>query len=249
MKRTNPAGRLYDILDRAKKSGQSTPAIDIWQEVLELKNLPQSEVFRYIGAIRELVDEVKYLIGSSAKINKALFLSRYDRIEAATNMVNLGVSWGNSRGFLDDATMLSLAHISEELSKFHEEKEIGSDLLRHLEEENLEIIRSIYISDMDEKLRILLLDELPAILRSLQEYRISGVKGMRKAVEQIYGALIIHHGLIYKENENEDLKKTLKFIGEVSDAVIAALNLQGIVLEEMHRFFHIDLLGREQRIS
>jgi hypothetical protein len=249
MKRTNPAARLYDILDRAKKSGQSTPAFNIWQEVFELRDMPQNEVFRYIGALRELVDEVKYLVTSNMKINKTLFLSRYDRIEAATNIVNLGVSWGNSRGFLDDATMLSLAHISEELSKFHEEKEIESDLLRHLEEELRGIMQAVYESDMNEKLRILLLDELPAVLRALQEYRISGVKEMRKAIEQIYGTIILHHGLLFKEKDDEDLKRTLRFIEKISDAVISALDLESIVPEEIHRLFDLVRPGRGQRIS
>jgi hypothetical protein len=187
--------------------------------------------------LQELVEEVPRRINSIAGINKELLLRRYSKIEEATQINNLNDSWINYRQHLDEATMTNLAFCAEELSRYETEKPIDQETLVNLDREINELINKIHNEEfLDPILKTILLDQLTIILRSIQEYRIRGAKGLRESLAYFYGMFFFNHKLLNKEKDRNIIKETLGWIWKVTNIILSAYNLTEIAYEGLQKF-------------
>jgi hypothetical protein len=220
VKLDNPAGRLYAILDEARKHPKNERAFDAWKRVLEVDD--DFDVYRGIFHVRELVQEVKNLV-DRLEVNKPLYLSRFERIERAVPGRNLETSWQGCADLLDEATMLSLAHLAELLSGHVAEQPIEKEELKGLEQDLDALFDKVDEGNLSPQLKEIILRQIEALLRSIREYRIRGAEGMKEALVHSYGTIIMNLGLFKKEKDSEEAQRFGKVLGKFEAITFRAL--------------------------
>lgn len=208
LQKDNPARRLYDLLDIARKEEDNLLTREVWAKVLGTTNLHEIYFLQRLVYLHELVEQVK-LAFQQIKGTKLVntYLKYYSNIELATSANNLEAPWSVYKTFLDTESMLNLKHIAEKLSMsdYKIYNKISDDILSDLEKEIIELTEKVHNSLLNNDLRIIILEQLEAIRRSLAEYRIRGVEGMHNVLAYTYGQFIINHKLFEKEKNKEEV--------------------------------------------
>jgi len=232
VKKDNPAGRLYHILHKANGIDPNTLTKEVWRKVLDAEYLTENEFLKRLIFLQELVEEFPKRIKSIEGLNTDLLLRRYNKVEQATQINNLSASWNNYRQHLDEATMTNLAFCAEELSRYENVRPIDQETLVNFDREVNELINKIQAEEsLDPILKTILLDQLTIILRSIQEYRIRGAKGLRESLAYFYGMFFFNHKLFAKEKERDIIKETLGWVWKVTNVTLSAYKLVEIAYD------------------
>ncbi|MBI5892781.1 MAG: hypothetical protein HZB79_03860 [Deltaproteobacteria bacterium] len=182
IKTDNPAGRLYAILNEAKNMSHNISTRDVWLKVFKIESKSQTELFRTLTSLQELMDEIKEQLNEADDINKDLYIKYLPNIERVIRVTNLDTSWNSYRESLSDVAMYNLAHCAEILSSRYGESTIEEQELFKLKDEIDTLYEIVRTGSLNKELKIIILDQLEIIRRAIHEYRIRGAKGLHKAL-------------------------------------------------------------------
>ena len=229
----NPASRLYHILLEAKKQPPSHSIGQVWSNVFKLEPGNTVEVFKIIISLCNLVDEIKELIVQDSEIDDELYLEHFPKIELVLKASGLTGSWSTVRDNLDDATLYSLKHCSNHLSKKFLEYRIEADSLEELIQLTNQFIEIVNAKIVNIKLKRVILDRLESIRNAIVNYRISGLDGLQKALE-------VNLGFIYSNKESlrescsqdllEQYSKIVEFLQKVISVAAKTKSVVGTAL-------------------
>lgn len=222
----NPAERLYNILQDAKKQKSKERTGQIWASVLGVDISNQGDILVGIADIIHLIDQTKKSILQIEDVDHGLLLERFPNIEKVFSNLNFSQLWEQNQQYLDETTMYSLRVCSDTLSNKMGYKNISEDILADLQKDTDELLNEVLNSDLDPELKIILVENLEAIRHSLVSYRINGIDGVRQALEKSLGAALIHSRLreeFLSENPNEEVKKFRKLLASIANFVTEAL--------------------------
>ena len=224
VKDDNPAGRLYFILKKAAQCADSIKVQEVWREALDAKDLTEPDFYKRIIMMQELVQEVKDRVNSIDSLNHKMLLKKYNNIERATSTLNLMAPWKGQKAMLDEATLNSLEFCSEELSRYKTEEKIDNDTLVAFDREINEIINKLHNDkDLDDEIKVLLIDQLNLILQSVQEYRLRGAIGLKDSLAMFYGHFLMRQDLFTPVKDNKTLKETLSLVVRITETATKVL--------------------------
>ncbi len=232
---TNPAGRLHEILSKAKKSPSGT-AFSLWSGVFEVtvestraRNPLQAELEAQIEVISRIFQFKKLIEDTEESLHRIDGLSEkyfrpFDRIRPLVKQ-SIGFMNADLSGMLGQITegdMTVLEFCSERLEGLHSESLVDEKELQSILEDVTTLFDEVKISELDVELKTFILDGLESIRRGIYEFRIRGSQRLKEAIAEIIASFVMNHEITKTPQDQESwarFNRTLKrFVAVVSFA-------------------------------
>lgn len=177
----NPAKRLHAILSSALSKNKGEQAVKVWASVFGIEDEdPKPKVFYYLGLLHHLTYDIEERIQRLPDINTNLYLRAMPDIRDALAPMRFDQSFQNTADrHLSAGTLTVLEFCANELGKHHHEDPIPPESLEELRTDITGLREEIGNADLDEDLRMVLLDLSTMMLRAIDEYDIRGAAGLR----------------------------------------------------------------------
>ncbi|MHC4698711.1 MAG: hypothetical protein ACYTFA_18435 [Planctomycetota bacterium] len=223
VKRDNPAGRLWHILNAAnsQRGGVTWKA---WTKALGVADDDRPELLRQMSLLVGLVAHAEAAI-NLREDETALYHKPFENIYTCL-FQNPEQRWDNTRQTLDGETMTALAFGAKCLSEKSPDPAVDKEELEQLLSEIAELATQVRLGALDDELKAVVVDQLEAIRAAIIQYHIRGSDGLREALKGSLGAIFLHNDLFQKHKETEEIRRfgrILGTLGRVSSAAFKAL--------------------------
>jgi hypothetical protein len=189
----NPAGRLLRVLTSLKAQGGSTRLSDAWRAILRIKIASSEdhnfEFFRRYGLLLALPARARAAILSVPDLDREMYLTWVPRLEAAFMGCGLNAQVSGFLASFDESSHQALAFGAELLSRVQAEKTVDQDELSKIAQQVEELRRDTTQSDIDEDLKIYVLEGLADIASAIEEYELEGMTSLERGLAVVLGSL------------------------------------------------------------
>jgi hypothetical protein len=215
----NPAKKLYSILESISKISSNVGFLDAWAHVFNLEKSNTTEILQKYSSLLELYLSTKTVIENHQRLNTEKNLRYINHIGNGLSNINTSSSIAHLSGHLSGEVMTALYYLSENISFIYDVNAeiISNDQIEEIMNELDELITSITSSDLPVDVKKILTKNLNVIRESLQDYYISGINGVRTALEQSLGSLILNNQVIIPEVEDENVKGVFKVMNRLNE--------------------------------
>lgn len=205
----NPAARLYNLARRLRSTSGNGPPVKLWAQALdipinqEMTGPPFFQVVQEILAFLNLINETKTCLHELEfdDFYSEAFPPLMQVVEVSLS--NLRTSRSNLTRPLTDETLTLLRVIAAELSKRKPDPKIDEERLKEIQSEAHDLFESVKRADIDGDLKRLILSLTAEIEQAIQQYRIGGPEGLKRALDFIVGQAKSNIDLIGKANDDE----------------------------------------------
>ncbi|PGE86636.1 hypothetical protein COF01_15400 [Bacillus pseudomycoides] len=232
----NPAYKLHNLLEKAYKECEaydSTPDFrSTWAKVFEINPDDTSALLTSVNSLLSLFLTTQEYIKNNDKLNNDRNLKFLKRIERSLSSLNIDGTMSTFKSYMNSETLTALSFISEHMSfvyDFHESV-INAEEISNLVSEIDKLVENITLSDLPEDIKSLLFKNLHTIRSSLISYKISGIDGMKTALEQTIGSLFMNNEVITPVAQDDNVKGIFNIIDKVNSILstgVAAKDLIG----------------------
>jgi hypothetical protein len=184
----------------------------VWAQALdvpinhEMTGLPFKQVIQGILAFLDLVDEIE------AGLHELGFDDFYWeafpplRLVAHQSFSNLRANQANLTRPITDETLTLLRVIASEWGKKKPDPKIDEETLQEIQAEARGLFESVKRAEIDRDLKSFILSLTSAIMQAIQQYRIGGPEGLKRALALIIGQATLNVELVHKATASEDTK-------------------------------------------
>lgn len=197
----NPAGRLFLILQKAQKIDDRKKVKEAWAEIFDLDPKNTAEILRKLGEVNKLPATIREDVTSQEDENHQLHLKKLGVVERALSNINFNSSWQGIKKQLDEATILSIEHCSDMLSKYSNEKVLEEDDLEVLRNKVQEFKNDLSGYEIDHQLSSLIFDKVNDIERAIFDYELKGTASIQKEVESAFGSYFMQIEVMQKDEK------------------------------------------------
>jgi hypothetical protein len=201
----NPAGRLYEILTMAIKSGakggMNRTTKSVLSEVLDIKGNDPLEVFDGINKLFTLVKDTELTINKLYNVNIELYQSPIKEIKEAFRDFNLGGEWSKIADKIDRATLQTLKFCADALSRQQGEIPLNVEEINELHNEVRALLERLIDAELKDDIKSFIFDKLQDIEQAIINYKFKGSEGLQRVIEATLGATLMNDD-IRKEGEN-----------------------------------------------
>jgi hypothetical protein len=226
----NPAGRLYEILNAARSMPATHRVGRAWAEVFDVEPNDIRSIYALLVESMDLADRAKKSV-QQLPVDHDLYLRWVPNVERVLTYPQLAVKWAQLQPHLDEVTMNQLEYCSELLSQRMEEKAISDEDLSKLQMEVETLLDKVLNANLPQDLAAVVTQKLEDIRQAILAYRITGNEGLRRAVENGLGAIVLSCERlpeIQDEEQKRILRDVIEFMAHV--AQIGAFVLQATQL-------------------
>ena len=186
--RSNPAGRLFYLLEAAKRVTANT-MLEGWRASLEIPGALESLVLSKVGEILDLIYLTEKELSETLGDNSERLMTPVSRVKDCLIASSLSSGWTALTNLITDEALMTVALAAEKLANAgRSEIEIETQELESIQDDLEELLRTVRTSEIDPEFKELLIDELEIIRQSLVSYRISGPTALTRAFDQVAGA-------------------------------------------------------------
>ncbi len=182
----NPAGRLYLLMSQATRlaNGNTGSQFPI---LLNYQPTDTINMHKRFAAVLSAIEETEQLLKTHDREVCDMFIS--DKASIIT-FFSLGITAGHDwnqykTNYLKEPALKTLEFCSLTLSRVFGEKVATTEALTELEKQLNELYASVADSNLDTFLKAKILDGLNDVRNAIHEYRITGVKGVEKAISAL----------------------------------------------------------------
>lgn len=229
-KSNNPVGRLYEILSAFQKAAtdQNDRLATIISKVFNVEPNDSSRLLEIYLELLNLTKESKAEIRKLPETSHELHLRAIKVIERTFIANSLHSTWASFGKKLDPSTMTGLEHTADNLSYLGEQM-VPKEDLANLQREVSDLLELITKTEMNERLKVFLVEHLEKIHQAVQYYRIKGARGLKDALEGIMGAIIIYRSENLNQKAPENVKTKLSNVMGLLVRIVAFANdLKGL---------------------
>jgi hypothetical protein len=189
----NPAARLYDLTRKLRSSsGNGSPA-RLWAQALsipinhEMTGLPLIQVVQGILAFLDLLNETE------RGIHELEFDDFYWEVfpplrkVVQASLSNLRSNQSSLIRPITDETLTLLRVVAAEWEKKKPDPKIDEEVLKEIQTEAHDLFESVKRAKIDAELKRLILSLTSEIEQAIQQYRIGGPEGLKRALALIIG--------------------------------------------------------------
>jgi hypothetical protein len=221
----NPAQRLLDILKKAQ--GMQNMAVSkMWAQVFNIPDLDPPGCYRVLGHLNNLVDSIEARIRQVPDVNHELYLRDLPTIRQIICVQHLGQGWHEIKRPLDHGVLTGLEFCANELSKLHTEEAIPEEILAKIRAEFAELFDSVSNAEISSDLKLVLYDILTSAILAIDQYKILGNDGLKKAVAYTLGMLALHKKEFLGAKDGNVVKKTFTVIKHLVDVISVAYKVK-----------------------
>jgi|JI10StandDraft_1071094.scaffolds.fasta_scaffold901342_1 hypothetical protein len=165
----------------------------------------------FIRTVEEAREQIQALSGDP---NRDLFLAAVENISQKLNEVDLRENWGRYGSVFDTRAITLLELCSRAIEHRQTVAPPTAEGIQSVLEEVLAAREALEAADIEEDARKLLLDMLRDVERALLAYEISGLSGLRRAVERTVGAAILNQRELEPSRSNAAVKQVFSALGK-----------------------------------
>jgi hypothetical protein len=230
--KTEPAGRLYDILQEGRTKPGDYPSRRVWASIFGVPEIDTGTILRMLAELIQLTYETKVEIEKLEDVDHQLYLRPFQRIESLFSQINLDAPWKHWKDQIDEPTIYGLQFCSDKLSRATNYTKIDNDEIEKIKNSLSELTDQVLETQLDSFLKQLLVRNLESLRQSLIAYRIKGIDGIQQEIELNLGSMVLHRDEIrqkYEHSKSGNLwKKYLSFLDGLNKTIAAAKNLKQI---------------------
>lgn len=222
------AQKLHEILEQAYEQNipdpNSTPASQVWAEVLNANPQNISDIVEKFSELIQLIGDVKDDIKKLEERNHQKYLKTISKIQDILLLNNpLQGSWSSIKNSLNEDLLSFLAMCGELLETRNKgAKEITPEELDILRKQINDLIDNIVKSDIDSETKNFLIEKLHELEQVILKCQIRGTTLVKKVNNQIFGEIITfiaENCLKLSNNSKETIKQVLEFSAKLNGAL------------------------------
>lgn len=221
----NPAQRLLDILNRAR-SAKNAPISQMWAAVFDIPEMDAPTCYRVLGHLNSLVDSIEARIRQLPNLNHTLYLRDLPTIRSVICVQHIQQHWHEVKGPLDHGVLTGLEFCAHELSKLHSEDPISEEDLKAIREEFSALFQSVSTAEISPDLKLILFEILTSAIVAIDQYKILGNDGLKKAVAYTIGMLTLHKNEFLGAKNEGLVKKAFTAIKRLCDVITVAYRVK-----------------------
>lgn len=194
-------------------------------------NLPQNDLaglYSQYASLLSLIADVENRLRSLDDPNREQYLLCFEPIKRAFHSVSLqhGCEQITNAISTSDLALLNLA--SQRLDLVQREILLPPSEINALQSEVQTLFQQVSASDLAPELRIIILDLLEAIRRTLNEYQIRGAEGLKRVLAECFGRMSLDKEIVVQHNKRPELKSFLDLLSKLNGLFTAATNADKI---------------------
>lgn len=232
----NPAGRLYDILSRAKQSNSlESTVINVLSGILSVDPRDVIGVSYTFTQLKGLINDTDLAIEQLEGYKYKRYQKMIERIKVAFQDVDFELKLKDILKYLNDETLLSLKFCAEDLSGT--ETHIDKDTLKELQDEVKSLLEKVIESNnLGKELRTFLYEKLQDIDKAIRDHRFYGSAGIRRAFESSIGAALINQEQIQEQQDNKIVKEFFKVLSKIDSLLSPIVKAKQLIPPGMIQF-------------
>jgi hypothetical protein len=235
--KTEPAGRLYDILNEARGKPEGDSSRKVWASVFSVPEKDTGTILRMLAELIQLAHETKTRIESLDDIDQNLYLRPFNKIERLLSQINLDAGWKHWKTQIDEPTIYGLQFCSDKLNRVTNYTKIENTEIDEIKKSLSELTDLVLKSDLDPFLKQLLVRNLESLRQSLIAYKLKGIDGIQQEIELNLGSIVLHKEEIREKSIQKDSsalwKKYFAFLDGLNKTIATAKNLKQVGGTEM----------------
>ena len=213
----NPAGRLYNLLQKAIRSGHqnnrgvSPSLMVVWQHALGCKT--ESET---IAAYLDVIELPEIIVSDWTKAElpeSSLWFMQ--KIKAGVIRYNFAESWSNIANNFAGDSMQGLRSCADILENHASERIIPQDVIGDLLSSAATLFNEVKDADLEPDLKHFLLKQIHSIEVALRQHQVAGVAPIEEALNQVIGSTIIRKGFWERAAKSPITRKVETFVNQV----------------------------------
>jgi hypothetical protein len=221
---TNAGRRLYVILRAIKDNRTSGTIASLLERVLHVPSGDVAALYRQYASLLTLVADVKNRLVALEDADKKHYLTCFAGIEKAFYTASLQQSEDNLRKTLTDSDLSLLFLAAQRLDAVQVEVLLPSSEIAALQNDVNGLFQTIANGQLPSDVRIIILDLLEAIRRTLGEYQIRGAEGLKRVLAESLGRLVLDKDVVVKSKETPDFKAFMDLLTRLNALFQAATN-------------------------
>jgi hypothetical protein len=230
----NPAGRLHNVLTLCKKHQKEMggqPMVRAWRKVLALDdNVEDIVVMSKVGLVYVLPSHISAEIKRFDDLDQRLYLGWQNDLAKAFTQISFNAGFNEFVSRLTDSLLINIEFCSHELSKRCPEKMVDDEELKELKESAYGLYQEIQQGTLPPDLSRYLLDHTYLIIDAIDNYTLTGARGLRTALDAAVGAVITDHAVARRAKESAFGERFWAVIGKT--AVVLELAKTALELGE-----------------
>lgn len=229
--KTNPAGRLYHLLNKAVPKNSNRTFGEVWADVFGIDPEDRGRLLVMLSHLIQQIEEGRRVVEENPHLRQDLHLKPFVKLEEAFSRINVEAQWRSwKKNQLPDETLNDLEWCAESLKAVYPEGEIDREKLTELREDVEKLISEVRDADIPEDLKAVIIDGLEHVRRAIVEYDLRGVEGLQQALEQNLGTIVLHQDeLTADESRWEIFEKWAGRLGMLKVVIDSALEAYEMV--------------------
>lgn len=214
---TNPAKHLYDSLNT----------------IMTTHRLGSDARFAdAIGQLFSIINSYEQFVRRSETITEDQKSVHFGQLQDVKSALAQSNNWEQMSSKLDKNFVRNFYWAAEEMSHHWDEYGIKEEDLANLQSEIDKITSEIVDSDLDARLKTVLITGLNGVRQAILEYRIHGAEGLRQSLDRIITDMLRYReefdAASAKNTTQESIKNCFKFIQKVDNLVSTGLKIKKI---------------------
>ncbi|UBR28714.1 hypothetical protein LCG60_19035 [Bacillus sp. SD-4] len=232
----NPASKLHTLLTEAYDdckgvSSYNTDFRVTWAKVFGIDPNDSTALLSSMNSTFQLFLTTKEYIMQHDRLNNERNLKFLYNIENALSSMNFEGDMSHFMSFINSETLTALSFIGDHMSFIYDlhESKIDTQEISDLISEIDTLVENITASNLPEDIKSLLFKNLDSIRSSLISYKISGIEGMKTALEQTIGSLFMNNEIITPVAQDENVKGIFNIIDKMNTVLSTGVAVKDLV--------------------
>ena len=201
----------------------SLKARQVWAKLLNVHppdNTPL--LFRRLAKVYQLPLQITEQVEKHLD-NPGLYLRWRPKVDQALSR-SIDQAWGDVIKIIDEATLLSLEHCDNSLTKYNSEDITDDQQLQKIADMVVELMEEVKGDGIAPDIATYILDRLKEIKEAIDEFSLTGPAGLRRALEANLGGLVTQVNVFMPKVGEKD-KSCLKTFLQTLNALAAVINI------------------------
>ena len=205
----NPAVRLYNLTQRLRSTSGNGPPARLWAQALDIPINREMTGPLFIQVVQGILAFLDLLNETETGIQELEFDDFYSeafpplRLVAQVSLSNLRANQSNLTRPITDETITLLRVIASEWGKKKPDPRIGEEVLKDIQTEAHALFEAVRRAEIDRDLKRLILSLTSEIEQAIQQYRIGGPEGLKRALALILAQASLNIEVVEKAKTDQ----------------------------------------------
>ncbi len=205
-----------------KKPNPSTAGRQVIASYFSINQGENEEVYSKFSKFYTLISESERKIKSIEDPYRDKVLLCFIPIKNHLKSLHIDSPWQTQLNGISESDLGLLEIGADLLDTYFQETEIQETKLKALVEEVNSLDSEIIDSDVDPKVKGIITDLTEGIRRSISDYKLSGVEGLKKILAESFGRLSLDHEIVKTESEKPSVMKFWDILSKINTMISSA---------------------------